>query len=508
MKTNFFAWAFVWLFALTACNDPPAADRPALIVNEETTFVTGPLTADGQVDFVAAYNEFAGKGVTKETNAAAALAEVIGMPGYLIGPSDDETAVQSRVAALLDVTPGPPLPDIRLDSDLVHRGPWKASDSPKSAETAKQLAYLQPTLDAAVEALQKTHWFFPGVATTQPGMPLAIPFGSHARSLAKTLVARGFLHQAEGDAQAAWRDIQAASRLGTLLQQEPMLIPMLSGLAVTSLADASTQRLALHVTDRAVLDEMLRDVANRPVLTADRAFWGERLYTIAMLRDIWREPDKCKEVIQALGTGPGPELSRSEMKRVLSAIRDADPNAVLRAYNRLADQRDALLRTDDRQAATTTIATRDAQKAETEKGLLKRLPPLDASPEDKTQWCADATVVLETTQLQGLRDILDRSEQTRRVTMTAVALELYKLDRGEYPAALDALAPAYLAAVPTDLFTGLPMIYRPHDDTYDLYSVGPDGDDGGVVPKDAAPKAVVSATMQIRAEASEAKNEK
>jgi hypothetical protein len=42
------------------------------------------------------------------------------------------------------------------------------------------------------------------------------------------------------------------------------------------------------------------------------------------------------------------------------------------------------------------------------------------------------------------------------------------------------LAPKYLAAVPNDLFSGRPLVYRPTGSGYVLYSVGPNGqDDGG-----------------------------
>jgi hypothetical protein len=41
----------------------------------------------------------------------------------------------------------------------------------------------------------------------------------------------------------------------------------------------------------------------------------------------------------------------------------------------------------------------------------------------------------------------------------AVALRRYKLDRGEYPADLSALAPAYLPALPIDPYTGKPPVY-------------------------------------------------
>ena len=46
---------------------------------------------------------------------------------------------------------------------------------------------------------------------------------------------------------------------------------------------------------------------------------------------------------------------------------------------------------------------------------------------------------------------------------------------GRYPKELDALAPKYLAKLAADLFSGKPLIYRPGEKGYLLYSVGANG---------------------------------
>lgn len=63
----------------------------------------------------------------------------------------------------------------------------------------------------------------------------------------------------------------------------------------------------------------------------------------------------------------------------------------------------------------------------------------------------------------------------------ACALERYRLANGQYPESCDALVPAYLEAVPNDLFAGKPLQYRrnQHGD-YQIWSIGWDEkDDGG-----------------------------
>jgi hypothetical protein len=80
---------------------------------------------------------------------------------------------------------------------------------------------------------------------------------------------------------------------------------------------------------------------------------------------------------------------------------------------------------------------------------------------------------------RGLTRVFD-VEIARDVALTAVALKRYQLRHGQYPAALSALVPELLPAVPRDPADGQPLRYRLEPDgTYLLYSVGEDGIDNG-----------------------------
>lgn len=76
-----------------------------------------------------------------------------------------------------------------------------------------------------------------------------------------------------------------------------------------------------------------------------------------------------------------------------------------------------------------------------------------------------------------------------RGTRIVLALERFRNSNGDYPISLDALVPAYLAAIPADPMTGKPMLYTriendPHGRDYLVYSTGIDGiDNGGRVPE-------------------------
>jgi hypothetical protein len=65
----------------------------------------------------------------------------------------------------------------------------------------------------------------------------------------------------------------------------------------------------------------------------------------------------------------------------------------------------------------------------------------------------------------------------------ACALERYRLANGQFPDALDALAPKFIGKLPHDIIDGQPLRYRRTEDgQFVLYSVGWNGtDDGGKV---------------------------
>ena len=78
-----------------------------------------------------------------------------------------------------------------------------------------------------------------------------------------------------------------------------------------------------------------------------------------------------------------------------------------------------------------------------------------------------------------------------RLLAAELAVRCYQAEQGHPPAHLEQLVPKYLQRVPSDPFSGKPMIYRPQGTNWLLYSVGEDGvDDGGKAVGRPAPGAV------------------
>jgi hypothetical protein len=74
-----------------------------------------------------------------------------------------------------------------------------------------------------------------------------------------------------------------------------------------------------------------------------------------------------------------------------------------------------------------------------------------------------------------------RNETQRRMTVTVIALERYRMQSGAYPSDLKALVPQFISEVQIDPMSAKPLCYRLNPDgTFTLYSSGEDGrDDGG-----------------------------
>ena len=95
---------------------------------------------------------------------------------------------------------------------------------------------------------------------------------------------------------------------------------------------------------------------------------------------------------------------------------------------------------------------------------------------------------------QGIRSLtkfLDKVmkiETSRQLTVTAIALQRYKLRHGNYPTDLAALTPEFLPSRPRDPVDGKPLRYKANTGgTFLLYSVGEDREDNGGDPSPALP---------------------
>jgi hypothetical protein len=96
-----------------------------------------------------------------------------------------------------------------------------------------------------------------------------------------------------------------------------------------------------------------------------------------------------------------------------------------------------------------------------------------------------AEVAINTYDYDSLFDRVTDTHALQRVTMTALALRLYRKENGRYPENLQQLVPKYLPSVPIDPYDGKPLRYRKLQKGFKVWSVGGNcKDDGGVKVRD------------------------
>jgi hypothetical protein len=468
--------------------------KPRFTVGKDTTYVSGPLDANGYIDYVAALNGRLRKGVTPRNNANVLLLRALGPepegsampPGFFTWLGIAAPPKKGEYLRSLQPEKGERADNFIFELEAAQR-PWASTQLPRIA--AWLSANVGP-LAITVEATRRPEYYVPLLphrGDDGPGQLIAVSLAStqRCRSLAEALCARAMLAVYEERYDDAWQDVLACHRLGRLVGRGGTLIEALVGIGVESAARQS----ALAFLDNPKLTAQrikscLRDLQALPPVSpvADKIDVAERF----MMLDIAMAVDRHGlGYLEAL-SGPGDGGEKKPDPRWKRYRDDLDWDPALRNANRWYDRLAAAMRGRDRD-------TREAQldKIEQELKTLKENvaaggDPLEAAlapgktAADRGKVIGDILVTLLIPAVRKVQTAADRTDQQRQNLQLAFALAAYQRDKGAYPARLDALTPDYLAKVPQDQFSGKALIYRPADKGYLLYSVGVNGqDDGG-----------------------------
>jgi hypothetical protein len=471
--------------------------KPKFTVGKETTYVKGPLTRDGYVDFPTALNQRLGQGVTPQTNANVLLWQAFGphperstMPpeffkwlGIKAPPERGEYFINitryvvERLRLRLDEQEGRALHD-QMDRDLDRAAvrPWTAKQYPHLAAWLK--ANEKP-LALVVAASKRPHYFAPLVPKGDVGLlytfqPALVP----CRESGSALAARAMLRVGEGRSRDAWQDLLACHRLGRLVARGTV-VEGLIGMAIDGLAcDVVPAYLSHARLSAGQLKDCLRDLQRLPPIPqfADRVDLADRFQFLdAIMLLARRGPD----AFDGKRLAEEPSVPGAEERERLDRI-DWDP--ALRDGNRWYDRIVAAMRLKDRRAREKQLAKLN-QELSALKGkagreiLAQALLMVGPTPQTIGKAIGEVLIGLLVPAFDKLPQWNDRAEQTQRNLHVAFALAAYKQEHGRYPAKLEALGPKYLAQIPGDLFSGKPLIYRPTEKGYLLYSVGVNGKD-------------------------------
>ncbi|MGA2500631.1 MAG: hypothetical protein ABSH20_23065 [Tepidisphaeraceae bacterium] len=310
-----------------------------------------------------------------------------------------------------------------------------------------------------------------------PLMSVLLPHLSDLKLLADVLWADARVAQQQGDPVRVMRDIDALLHLAEQMHQDnDFLISDLIALGIRSAALAAADE-ALADKQLKLSDAHLQRLAHRlswPKVAADLFSLSverlnfhdvvQRAYTDDGHGDGCLTLDGHQFLLTCAVSDPkqrsGDHLLSDVLQGALVPVPTASRRDVLERYDGLMDIADANLR----------LPLREASWAACEQRVLAwrtsgRLAPL---------------VTLIPGSFVTLQARAERYLGQRDGLVVGIALELYRRQRGEYPATLDTLVPQYLPAIPADRISGDPVRYRFIAGRPVVYSVGADRkDDGG-----------------------------
>lgn len=461
--------------------------KPRFRLAKETTYVTEPLDAEGYIDYAAALNERLRRDVTPENNANVLLWRAFGphpegstMPPVFfkwmgikpLPEQGDYFLPMVRFAReQLKLDPGPGIKAIESELSRCGEREWKAREHPN---IAAWLEANEKPLSLVIEATKRTQYYSPLVPRpTKNGPTLilnALLSGAQAcRGFAVALTARALLRVGEGRFDDACQDLLACHRLGRLVARGTTMIELLVGLAIDSTACkadlAFLERLDWKAEQIVARLHELQGLSRMPPV-ADKMDLSERFMFLEIIATVDRYGP---EVLESLGDGPVKEPN--PFLKLLRGNVDYEP--ALRIANRWFDRIGKTLRIEDRTTRERQMAQLDVEL----KALKKK--PQESMPGgvDLGEAIGNILIVCMLPAFNKVQSAADRCEQTRNNLSLAFALAAYRRDHGCYPKELSALSPKYLNKIPTDLFSDKPLIYRPNDNSYLLYSVGVNGRD-------------------------------
>ena len=260
------------------------------------------------------------------------------------------------------------------------------------------------------------------------------------RELARLLSIRSLLFALDGDSAGTMKQLLGICDLAESLEQEPVLISQLVRIAIYGIGLAATEqamnRVEFTVDELKTLQARFAESESSPAFV--NGFIGERC--------MWNAIESIGIDNSLLGSG--------------FDMQEAWYGLVYRPLG-LLDWEGARYYTLFEQVIEATALPIEEQIAAAEAA--------GNWIEQSTGPAALAAILLPSVARAVEADVRNRTHLNTAIV--AVAAARYHRDKGEYPASINALVPAYLDAVPIDPMDAQPMRYRTFDQGFVVYSV-------------------------------------
>jgi len=502
----------LWLCTAHALNAQTKSDgrgkvaakpKRGYTISRETTYFTGPLKADGTIDFVAAVNEHFSKGVTPENNAARDIIPLLDVLDFGTPPTElRDPILRSLGLDPADHPVGKTFRDVgsyfnRSQNEIEEFNKWydEALERPWTArelpEVAKWLDANEAVFTKISAATRKSQYFVPFTVSddTDSLIQILLPDVQTTRSQARAYAVRVNRRIGEGDWAGAWSDILTIQRLGRHVGHGKTLIEGLVGVAITSIACKSAKQFVMNADAKAVDWEQFQNSWDVETITRldDSLGISERAMLIQMACKISDNPDAATADLEQIGFIPPEFRSILPNKVFVRTLRDmlqsgeVPLDEALRYSNEIYDRAIEISFMADPQKRENAFEQLQKQLVDGKSNGETSLAQVFLTKgEEPSKQFAKALLGMMFPAVDAVNRAEWRVEASQQVIELALAARVLQSQTGHLPGSLRELEPWVERSVMTQPSTGDPIAVQSDGDGILMYHWSSDRvDDGG-----------------------------
>lgn len=476
--------------------------KPRVVIGKDTTFIDGPLTEDGYIDYIRYINEKQSKGVDAKENVVAALAKILSLEvenleyekkflkalGLSSGVDKEDCFVGSYPFSTrgFDLKSNSVVESKRWQSEfkkftLAATAPWSEDQFPI---VANWLNENERFLDQAIRASNRKQYFNPKISMSLDGPKrtlsrawsgLANPF----RGLGQALTIRSLLYAGNGDFKKCSADLLATRKLARLIGKGYFGYEKNAAMALLYMA--SKAEIAIAISNRFSGKQLLElaEQAQKYGINFDIADSYQHEMRFSILDNM--------QIAQRHGFNALIEnnfalygFKKSNIDALNQSVdfytkNGTDWVVAKQLINERVDKVVEILRTKD----PTQFSERFKEHSDQQKKLREEMQVNEKYSPSKLLLLGPKKRGIEIARLFQLQEFSrleqdSRSQKACRVendlAVHVLAVKAYQTKQGRYPDSLKQLNSK--AVLPDDPFSNEPYIYRRTTDGFMVYSVG------------------------------------
>lgn len=491
--------------------------EPKVVIGPETTYIDGPLTTDGYIDYLAHLNAILSKGVTPENNAAVLLlkasrgeisdekymkkyCKALGIkPQSLQGDyfmtyhqfaCQEEKKIKKRNLTFQEINAATDKIDEQFDN--AGKGAWTREKFPAIAQWIE--ASNKP-LELVRKATLRPRYYHPLVNSSDnaehagPLVAVLLPQVQSARSFARVLMVRSLLGLGEGNIEQCTEDILTIRRLGNHIAQGATLVEQLVGIAIVGIAQNLEQKVALSgkLSTKQLLD--YRTKMRKTAIKSNMLRSFSQCERFMYLDSVQQVMKGGMESMNLLAGIAGASKKKTRMQDMLDNVISSsiDWSVTMKEGNQLYDKYEKQLSNDEDWIAQDKVLVKMEKEikelAVETSDFSAGLKALLGGPEYRGKMMGKVFVGLLLPALRSASMAEKRAIVMDDLSFMVITAAAHKSESGEFPRSIADFSKHGTDDLPVDRYANDDYRYRVEGNGFVVYSVGPnqkDEDGNGV----------------------------